>query len=134
MESDDEKRRAALWYETSYVDEYFRLLGGSGCYTGYCDCHVPALITLAMDERVGHLPINYEQAVKYLIGDRMWEQTDRLPEKALEQVDKYQPMPEDIEWFTERVTVCYPVNYCQHEMQKWQKFLELREEIMKQKS
>lgn len=126
MESADEKRRSNLWYSTGYIDEYFRLLGGSGCYVGYCDCHVPALLTLAMDELVGNLPISYEQAVNHLICSQMWTQTDGLPEKALERVKKYQPTPEDIDWFTTRVTECYPMSYSRNEKKEWQWFLERR--------
>jgi len=132
MASGEEKRRSDLWYATSYVDEYFRLLGGSGCYSGYCDCHVPALFTLAMDEWIGHLPITYEQAVKYLISDRMWEQTDGLPAKTLERVGKYQPRPEDIDWFTTRVTEHYPMKYSSHERDEWQLFLKGRDRMLKE--
>jgi hypothetical protein len=134
MEHDDDKRRSNLWYATSYVDEYFRLLGGSGCYTGYCDCHVPALFTLAMDEWIGQLSITYEQAVRYLIGDRMWEQTDGLPAKTLERAGKYQPTPEDIDWFTARVTKRYPMKYSSREKEVWQLFLEGRGRILKEQA
>jgi hypothetical protein len=134
MEHDDDKRRSNIWYATSYVDEYFRLLGGSGCYTGYCDCHVPALFTLAMDEWVGNLPIGYEQAVRYLISNRMLEQTDGLPAKTLDRVGKYQPTPEDIDWFTARVTERYPMKYSPNEREEWQRFLEGRGRMLKEQS
>ena len=132
MQSEDEKRRADLWYATSHADEYFRLLGGSGCYTGYCDWHVPALLTLAMDEFVGNLPLTYEQAVKYLIDHQMWTQTDRLPAKALERVAKYEPTPEDIDWFIARVTERYPMTYSRYEKEEWLRFLERRQQVLRQ--
>jgi hypothetical protein len=134
MESSEEKRRADIWYVTSYIDEYFRLLGGSGCYKGYCDCHVPALFTLAMDEWVGNLPIGYEHAVRYLISNRMWEQTDGLPAKTLDRVGKYQPTPEDIDWFTARVTERYPMKYSPNEEEQWQLFLEGRGQMLNEQS
>ena len=110
------------------------LLGGSGCYSGYCDYHVPALFTLAMDEWIGHPPITYEQAVRYLISDRMWVQTDGLPTKALERVDKYQPTHKDIDWFTEQVTEHYPMKYSPHEKKEWQLFLKGRGQMLKEHS
>ena len=130
MNSGDENRRSALWYSTTYVDEYFRLLGGSGCYTSYCDCHVPALLTLAMDEWVGNLPIPYEHAVKDLIDHQMWAHTDQLPAKTLERVAKYQPTPEDIEWFTVHVTEHYPMTYGPNEKEEWQSFLNRRRKLL----
>lgn len=100
MELDDEKRRSNLWYATSYVDEYFRLLG--------------------------NLPIPYEYAVKDLIDFQIWEQTDGLPAKTLERVGKYQPTAEDMDWFTVRVTKHYPMTYNHYEKEEWQQFLERR--------
>jgi len=129
MESAEEKRRLDIWYGTTYVDEYFRLLGGSGCYTSYCDCHVPALFTLAMDEWVGNLPIPYEHVVKDLIDHQMWTHTDQLPAQTLERVAKYQPRPEDIEWFTARVTERYPMTYGLNEKEVWQSFLSRRRKL-----
>jgi hypothetical protein len=130
MESAEEKRRSNLWYATTYIDEYFRLLGGAGCYTGYCDRHVPALVTLAMDEWVGNLPIPYEYAVKDLIDYQMWTQTDQLPAKALEHVGKYEPTLEDIDWFTARVTERYPMTYNPFDNEEWQRFLERRLKLL----
>ena len=83
MNSSDDNRRSALWYSTTYIDEYFRLLGGFGCFRGYCDYHVPAHVTLSMDEWVGNLPIPYEHAVKDLIDHQMCTHTDQLQQKRL---------------------------------------------------
>jgi hypothetical protein len=130
MESNEEKRRSNIWYATSYIDEYFRLLGGSGCYTGYCDCHVPALLTLAMDEWLGNLPMSYEQAVKFLIDHQMWTLTDQLPAKALERIGQYQPTREDIDWFTKRVTERYPMTYSPNEKKEWLQFLDRRDRVL----
>jgi len=134
MNSVDEKRRSSLWYATGYIDEYFRLLGGSVCYMGYFDCHVPALFTLAMDEWVGNLHISYEQAVNQLICYQMWSQTDQLPLKVLERVGKYHPTPEDIDLFTVRVTERYPMFYSPYEKENWQRFLEGRGNLLENHS
>lgn len=71
MQSFEEKRHVSLWYATTQIDEYFRLLGGSGCYSGYCDWHVPALLTLALDHHINDQSLtdqhHFEQSIKNLL-------------------------------------------------------------------
>lgn len=131
MSVDDEKRRAKLWYATTQIDEYFRLLGGSGCYSGYCDWHVPALLTLALDHDINDQSLTdsylFEQSIKKLISHLMWEQTDGLPQRAVELVNKIKPVPDDVDWFTARVTDRYPMAYSSHEKEGWADFLDQRQ-------
>ena len=131
MSLDDEKRRAKLWYATTQIDEYFRLLGGSGCYSGYCDWHVPALLTLALDHDINDQSLTdsylFEQSIKKLISHLMWEQTDGLPQRAVELVNKIKPVPDDVDWFTARVTDRYPMAYSSHEKEGWADFLDRRQ-------
>ncbi len=131
MDSADEKRRAKLWYATTQIDEYFRLLGGSGCYPGYCDWHVPALLTLALDHDINDQSLtdsyHFEQSIKKLISHLMWEQTDGLPQRAVELVNKIKPVPDDVDWFTARVTDRYPMAYSSHEKEGWADFLDQRQ-------
>ena len=131
MSLDDEKRRAKLWYATTQIDEYFRLLGGSGCYSGYCDWHVPALLTLALDHDINDQSLTdsylFEQSIKKLISHLMWEQTDGLPQRAVELVNKIKPVPDDVDWFTARVTDRYPMAYSSHEKEGWADFLDQRQ-------
>ena len=131
MSVDDEKRRAKLWYATTQIDEYFRLLGGSGCYSGYCDWHVPALLTLALDHDINDQSLtdsyHFEQSIKKLISHLMWEQTDGLPQRAVELVNKIKPVPDDVDWFTARVTDRYPMAYSSHEKEGWADFLDQRQ-------
>lgn len=138
MTSDDEKRRARLWYATAEVDDYFRRLGGSGCYQGYCDWHVPALMTLTLDNHVNHQnqadKRRFEHAIKDLISHRMWEQTDSLYHRALELVAKLEPRLEDTEWFIDRVTERYPMAYSSYEKEGWADFLEQRRRRQKEQS
>ena len=128
MQPDDERRRSRLWYATADIDDYFRRLGGSGCYSGYWDWHVPALMTLALDHHVSHQnqadQRHFEYAIKNLISHRMWEETDGLPQRALALVAKHDPTPDDIEWFTHQVTERYPMAYGRHEKDDWKRFLE----------
>ena len=131
MSLDDEKRRAKLWYATTQIDEYFRLLGGSGCYPGYCDWHVPALLTLALDHDINDQSLtdsyHFEQSIKKLISHLMWEQTDGLPQRAVELINKIKPVPDDVDWFTARVTDRYPMAYSSHEKEGWADFLDQRQ-------
>ena len=131
MSLDDEKRRAKLWYATTQIDEYFRLLGGSGCYSGYCDWHVPALLTLALDHDINDQSLtdsyHFEQSIKKLISHLMWEQTDGLPQRAVELINKIKPVPDDVDWFTARVTDRYPMAYSSHEKEGWADFLDQRQ-------
>ena len=131
MSLDDEKRRAKLWYATTQIDEYFRLLGGSGCYSGYCDWHVPALLTLALDHDINDQSLTdsylFEQSIKKLISHLMWEQTDGLPQRAVELINKIKPVPDDVDWFTARVTDRYPMAYSSHEKEGWADFLDQRQ-------
>ncbi len=131
MSLDDEKRRAKLWYATTQIDEYFRLLGGSGCYSGYCDWHVPALLTLALDHDINDQSLTdsylFEQSIKKLISHLMWEQTDGLPQRAVELINKIKPVPDDVDWFTARVTDRYPMAYSSHEKEGWADFLDRRQ-------
>lgn len=135
---DDDKRRARLWYATVDIDDYFRRLGGSGCYPGYCDWHVPALMTLALDHHVSHQnqadQRHFEYAIKNLISHRMWEETDGLPKRAVELVIKLEPKPEDTEWFIDHVTDRYPMAYSSHEKEGWAEFLKQRESRLKEQS
>ncbi|MCD8503488.1 MAG: hypothetical protein LRY56_09400 [Burkholderiaceae bacterium] len=131
MHSNDDKRRAKLWFATSEIDEYFRLLGGSGCYTGYSDWHVPALLTLAFDYQISDQSQadqnRFEYSVRDLISHRMWEHTDGLPQRAVELVTKLKPTPEDTVWFTDRVSERYPMAYGSYEKEGWADFLEQRQ-------
>lgn len=131
MDSANEKRSAKLWYATTQIDEYFRLLGGSGCYSGYCDWHVPALLTLALDHDINDQSLtdsyHFEQSIKKLISHLMWEQTDGLPQRAVELINKIKPVPDDVDWFTARVTDRYPMAYSSHEKEGWADFLDQRQ-------
>jgi len=60
--------------------------------------------------------------------------TDGLPAKTLDRVGKYQPTPEDIDWFTARVTERYPMKYSPTEEEQWQLFLEGRGQMLKEQS
>jgi len=136
--SDDDKRRARLWYATADVDDYFRRLGGSGCYPGYCDWHVPALMTLVLDHYMCHQSQvderRFEYSVKSLISHRMWEQTDGLPHRTIKLVNELEPTPEDTVWFTDRVTERYPMAYSSYEREGWTDFLEQRHSRLKEQS
>lgn len=122
----EEKHRYKLWYATTQIDEYFRLLGGSGCYQGYCDWHVPALLTLALDQYSGNQEESYERLIKQLISFQMWEQTDGLPQRALELIAKIETLPEDIDWFMNRVSEHYPMSYSSHKKVGWADFIAQR--------
>lgn len=129
MQDNSDRRRSQLWYSTLQVDEYFRMLGGSGCYPGYADWHVPALMTVAMDDYCSNSKLSYEHMVKRLISHRMWEQTDRLPTRALDLIVKTQSMEEDISWFISSVTERYPMSYRPYEKEEWLAFLDERKQL-----
>lgn len=138
MTSDDDKRRARLWHATADIDDYFRRIGGSGCYPGYCDWHVPALMTLVLDHYMCYQSQvderRFEHSVKSLISHHMWEQRDGLPHRAVELVNELEPTPEDTVWFTDRVTERYPMAYSSHEKEGWADFMEQRRRRQKEQS
>lgn len=120
------------------IDEYFRLLGGSGCYPSFCDWHVPALLILTLDyqssdhSQAGQLCFEY--CVRRLISERMWEQTDGLPQRAVELVSKLEPRPRDTEWLIAEANDRYPMTYSAHEKAGWDAFLKQREKSSRKRA
>lgn len=129
MQDNSDRRGSQLWYSTMQVDEYFRMLGGSGCYPGYADWHVPALMIVALDDYCGTSKFSYEHTIKRLISHRMWEQMDQLPARAMELIVKTQPRQEDISGFISLVTERYPMSYTPYEKEEWLAFLEQRKQL-----
>ena len=52
VKSDNSDLERTLWQIAASIDDYFRRLGGSGCYPGYRNWHVPAFIVLKTFEDI----------------------------------------------------------------------------------
>lgn len=71
------------------IDEYFHLMGGAGCYPGFSDWHVPALLLLLL---VGVDPTSEEflsSPDSHTLSRRMWRETDGLPGKISRRLDGF---------------------------------------------
>jgi hypothetical protein len=71
------------------IDEYFHLMGGARCYSGFSDWHVPALLLLLL---VGVDPTKEEFFSSYdshTLSPRMWRETDGLPSKIFRKLDGF---------------------------------------------
>lgn len=97
-----------LWKMLVDIDEYFHLMGGAGCYPGFSDWHVPALLLLLL---VGVDPTSEEflsSPDSYSLSPRMWRETDGLPGKIFRRLDGFKLSPIQFELYlklqTERVS------------------------------
>ncbi len=90
------------------IDEYFHLMGGVGCYPGFSEWHVPALLLLLL---VGVDPTREEFLSgpdSHMLSPRMWRETDGLPSKVFKRLDGFVLSPMQFELYlklqTERIT------------------------------
>ena len=125
---------AKLWQVTAEVDDYFRRLGGSGCYPGYCDWHVPALVLLAIDQLVMTDEKQYEFAVRNLISHSMWEKTGGLPTRAINLINVGEFTSDSMAWYVDYVSARYPMKYSSREKDGWKNFLHDRELLLNEQS
>ncbi len=75
------KQQDRLWRLTAEADEYFRLIGGAGCYAGYRNWHVPALIILLLTGCDPNGPDFLHAEESFQIAPDLWRKTDGLPQK-----------------------------------------------------
>ena len=71
------------------IDEYFHLMGGAGCYPGFSNWHVPALLLLLL---VGVDPTKEDFLSSYdshTLSPRMWRETDGLPTRIFRKLEGF---------------------------------------------
>jgi hypothetical protein len=88
-----------LRIQLAYIDDYFHSLGGSGCYPGFSDWHVPALLLLLL---VGVNPTREEflsSPDSYTLSPRMWRETDGLPSEIFRRLDGFKLSPLQFELY-----------------------------------
>jgi hypothetical protein len=76
----------SLWKITGEVDDYFRRLGGAGCYLGFADWHVPALVLLLLSGVDPGTKEFLQSEESSLIDPTLWRSTDNLPIRTKERL------------------------------------------------
>jgi hypothetical protein len=107
----------------SEIDEYFHLMGGAGCYPGFSDWHVPALLLLLL---VGVDPTSEEflsSPDSYTLSPRMWRETDGLPGKIFKKLDGFKLSPMQFELYLKLQTERVSQKLGAREILEWSNFL-----------
>lgn len=105
------------------IDEYFHLMGGAGCYPGFSDWHVPALLLLLL---VGVDPTREEFLSSYdsnTLSPRMWRETDGLPSKIFRKLNGFKLSPLQFELFLKLETERVARKKGAREILEWSNFL-----------
>jgi hypothetical protein len=105
------------------IDEYFHLMGGAGCYPGFSDWHVPALLLLLL---VGVDPTSEEflsSPDSYTLSPRMWRETDGLPGKIFKKLDGFKLSPMQFELYLKLQTERVSQKLGAREILEWSNFL-----------
>jgi hypothetical protein len=105
------------------IDEYFHLMGGAGCYPGFSDWHVPALLLLLL---VGVDPTREEFLSSYdsnTLSPRMWRETDGLPSKIFRKLNGFELSPLQFELYLKLETERVARKKGAREILEWSNFL-----------
>lgn len=105
------------------IDEYFHLMGGAGCYPGFSDWHVPALLLLLL---VGVDPTKEEFLSSYdsrTLSPNMWRETDGLPSKIFRKLDGFKLSPLQFELYLKLQTESVARKLGAREILAWSNFL-----------
>lgn len=105
------------------IDEYFHLMGGAGCYPGFSDWHVPALLLLLL---VGVDPTKKEFLSSYdshTLSLSMWRETDGLPSKIFRKLDGFKLNPLQFELYLKLQTERIARKLGAREILAWSNFL-----------
>ncbi len=105
------------------IDEYFHLMGGAGCYPGFSDWHVPALLLLLL---VGVDPTSEEffsSPDSHTLSPRMWRDTDGLPGKISRKLDGFKLNPLQFELYLKLQTERIAKKLGAREILEWSNFL-----------
>lgn len=105
------------------IDEYFHLMGGAGCYPGFSDWHVPALLLLLL---VGVDPTKEEFLSSYdsrTLSPSMWRETDGLPSKISRKLDGFKLNPLQFELYLKLQTERVARKLGAREILAWSNFL-----------
>ncbi len=105
------------------IDEYFHLMGGAGCYPGFSDWHVPALLLLLL---VGVDPTREEflsSPDSHTLSPRMWRETDGLPGKIFRRLDGFKLNPLQFELYLKLQTERIAKKLGAREILAWSNFL-----------
>lgn len=112
-----------LFRLTAEADEYFRLMGGAGCYAGYRDWHVPALMILLLTGCDPDTPDFLHTEESFQIAPDLWRKTDGLPKKISLKLEGLEFNPELFDEFIHSSTnyICRLHNT--RELLGWAEFL-----------
>ena len=105
------------------IDEYFHLMGGAGCYPGFSDWHVPALLLLLL---VGMDPTKEDFLSTYdshTLSPRMWRETDGLPTKIFIKLNGFKLSPQQFELYVKLQTERIARKLGAREILEWSNFL-----------
>ncbi len=105
------------------IDEYFHLMGGAGCYPGFSDWHVPALLLLLL---VGVDPTKEDFLSTYdshTLSPRMWRETDGLPTKIFIKLNGFKLSPQQFELYLKLQTERVARKLGAREILAWSNFL-----------
>lgn len=76
-----------LWNACSETEDYFSRLGGSGRYPGFNEYHIPALVLILALEKIEPNG-SPNDALRRLLPERMWNETDGLPCRVSKTLNK----------------------------------------------
>lgn len=96
----DQLLRAAV----DEINDYFRHLGGSGQYEGFCEWHTHALLLLLIIGIDPSAEKFYETEDSLLISPRVWRETDGLPEKIAAKLKSINFRPQKVNLFIANTT------------------------------
>ncbi len=105
------------------IDEYFHLMGGAGCYPGFSDWHVPALLLLLL---VGVNPTSeafLSSPDSHTLSPQMWRDTDGLPGKISRKLDGFKLNPLQFELYLKLQTERIAKKLGAREILAWSNFL-----------
>lgn len=96
-----------LWNACAEAEDYFSRLGGSGTYPGFSEYHVPGLVLILAYEKVGP-HVGQDGALRHLLPEQIWKETDGLPERVSKIVDRLLTAEsDDLHEFAEYVSSVY---------------------------
>lgn len=112
-----------LWSLTGEADDYFRRLGGAGCYSGYADWHPPALVILLLCGADPTKDDFMRSREACLLPRAMWESTDELPKLMQSRLKNFKLDSRTLDEYLRKITK----NICEHnridDLLGWSKFL-----------
>ncbi len=112
-----------LWMLLGDIDEYFRLMGGAGCYPGFSNWHAPALLLLLL---VGVDPTRedfFSSPDSYVLSPKMWRETDGMPVKIFRRLDGFKLSPMQFELYLKLQTERVAQKLGAREILDWSNFL-----------